>query len=83
MHALGRLAAVAPKVLCFQGLTGLRPFAQYALGRDAKSLQLGAQPWTAAGARVFAVPSPSPANAHFTTADQTEWYDALADFLEA
>jgi len=28
------------------------------------------------------VPNPSPANAHFTLADQTSWYDRLADFLD-
>jgi hypothetical protein len=27
------------------------------------------------------VPNPSPANAHFTLADQTSWYDRLADFV--
>jgi TDG/mug DNA glycosylase family protein len=29
------------------------------------------------------VPNPSPANAHFTLADQAAWYDRLADFLDA
>jgi TDG/mug DNA glycosylase family protein len=28
------------------------------------------------------VPNPSPANAHFTPADQAAWYDRVADFLE-
>jgi TDG/mug DNA glycosylase family protein len=32
--------------------------------------------------QVFVVPSPSPANAHFTPAQQTEWYDRLADYLQ-
>jgi TDG/mug DNA glycosylase family protein len=31
--------------------------------------------------RLFVVPNPSPANAHFTLADQAAWYDRLADFL--
>jgi TDG/mug DNA glycosylase family protein len=31
--------------------------------------------------RLFVVPNPSPANAHFTPADQAGWYDRLADFL--
>ena len=26
---------------------------------------------------LFVVPNPSPANAHFTLADQTQWYDRL------
>jgi TDG/mug DNA glycosylase family protein len=29
------------------------------------------------------VPNPSPANAHFTPAQQTEWYDRLADYLQS
>jgi TDG/mug DNA glycosylase family protein len=29
------------------------------------------------------VPNPSPANAHFTLADQVTWYDRLAEFLDA
>ena len=33
------------------------------------------------GTRLFVVPNPSPANAHFTPADQAAWYDRLADFL--
>jgi TDG/mug DNA glycosylase family protein len=31
---------------------------------------------------VFVVPSPSAANAHFTPAQQVEWYDRLAVFLQ-
>ena len=33
--------------------------------------------------RLFVVPNPSPANAHFTPRDQAEWYDRLADFIGA
>lgn len=76
-----RLAAVAPQVVCFQGVTGYRPFARHALGVDRQGLTLGEQPERVAGARVFVAPSPSPANAHFSLADQVGWYDALADFL--
>jgi double-stranded uracil-DNA glycosylase len=42
---------------------------------------LGEQPQTIGATRLFVVPNPSPANAHFTVADQTMWYDRLADFL--
>jgi double-stranded uracil-DNA glycosylase len=43
---------------------------------------LGLQPYTIGATRLFVVPNPSPANAHFTPADQTRWYDALADALD-
>src|SRR4029450_9362404 len=42
---------------------------------------LGPQPEAVRATRLFVVPNPSPANAHFTLADQTSWYDRLADFL--
>src|SRR5262249_38141609 len=42
---------------------------------------LGAQPELIGSTRLFVVPNPSPANAHFTLADQAAWYDRLADFL--
>jgi TDG/mug DNA glycosylase family protein len=41
------------------------------------------QAYTVGETRVFVVPNPSPANAHFTPADQVYWYDALADALDA
>jgi TDG/mug DNA glycosylase family protein len=42
---------------------------------------LGPQPEVVGSTRLFVVPNPSPANAHFTLADQTSWYDRLADFV--
>lgn len=81
-QTLDLLTQAAPQAVCFLGLTGFRPFAQQALGLDPKSLALGAQPCTIAGAQVFVVPSPSPANAHFSLAAQVVWFDALADFLD-
>jgi TDG/mug DNA glycosylase family protein len=35
------------------------------------------------GTRLYLVPNPSPANAHFTPRDQAAWYDRLAEFMEA
>ncbi len=43
---------------------------------------LGAQERRIGGTRLFVVPNPSPANAHFRPRDQAAWYDRLADFLE-
>ena len=80
---LQRLRRVAPRVACFHGLTAYRPFLALALGIDGRVPVLGPQPEVVGSTRLFVVPNPSPANAHFTLADQTTWYDRLADFLDA
>jgi TDG/mug DNA glycosylase family protein len=75
-----RLRRYRPRVACFHGLTAYRPFAALALGA-AGAPALGAQPARIGATRIFVVPNPSPANAHFTLADQTAWYDRLAAFV--
>jgi TDG/mug DNA glycosylase family protein len=80
---LGKLRRAAPRVACFHGLTAYRPFLALALGVERRSPTLGRQPEAVGSTRLFVVPNPSPANAHFTLADQTSWYDRLADFLDA
>jgi len=75
---LERLEHYRPRVACFHGLTGYRPFLRYALGRMEASPALGLQPECVGSTRLFVVPNPSPANAHFTLADQIAWYDRLA-----
>jgi TDG/mug DNA glycosylase family protein len=77
---LRKLRRFRPQVACFHGLTAYRPFLKYVLRCDV-SPALGEQPQTIGATRLFVVPNPSPANAHFTVADQTIWYDRLADFL--
>jgi TDG/mug DNA glycosylase family protein len=62
-------------------MMGYRPFAAV-MGADVSDLALGAQPLMLGTTRVFVVPNPSPANAHFTPAQQTEWYDRLATLLQ-
>jgi TDG/mug DNA glycosylase family protein len=79
-----RLRRYRVRVACFHGLTGYRPFARTALGLDApaaKAVALGPQPVSFGGTRLFVVPNPSPANAHFTPADQASCYDRLAEFV--
>lgn len=71
----------SPRVVCFQGLTGYRPFLQHALHLDPRAATLGLQAVRLDGARVFVVPNPSGANAHFRLEDQVAWYDRLADLL--
>ncbi|MGH2353277.1 MAG: mismatch-specific DNA-glycosylase, partial [Chloroflexota bacterium] len=79
---LTRLERYRPSVACFHGLTGYRPFLRFALGQRDAAPALGLQPVTVGATRLFVVPNPSPANAHFTPADQVAWYDRLADFVE-
>lgn len=76
-----RLEQHRPRVACFHGLTGFRPFVQFALGGDPKSAGLGSQKLAVGHTRLFVAPNPSPANAHFTLEDQVRWYDRLAEFL--
>jgi len=80
---LRKLRRLAPRVACFHGLTAYRPFLALALGIGQRAPTLGAQPEVVGATRLFVVPNPSPANAHFTLADQAAWYDRLADFLDA
>lgn len=71
-----------PRVACFHGLTGYRPFLQLALRCDDRKCALGPQQRLIGETRLYVVPNPSPANAHFTLADQTAWYDRLAEFIQ-
>ena len=80
---LERLQRYAPRVACFHGLTAYRPFLKLALRCADRLPMLGQQPEFVGATRLYVVPNPSPANAHFTLADQTAWYDRLADFLAA
>jgi double-stranded uracil-DNA glycosylase len=69
-----------PCIACFHGLTAYRPF-QHVLAPAAGDARLGLQMLRVGATRLFAVPNPSPANAHFTPDDQTRWYDELAACL--
>jgi double-stranded uracil-DNA glycosylase len=80
---LRRLTRYRPRVACFHGLTGYRPFVEIALHGDPGSAGLGPQLQTVGPTRLFVAPNPSPANAHFTVDDQVMWYNRLAKFLGA
>jgi double-stranded uracil-DNA glycosylase len=69
-----------PRVACFHGVTGYR-FLQPVLTTQAGEVSLGAQPLTLGATRLFVLPNPSGANAHFTRQEQTAWYDRLAAYL--
>jgi double-stranded uracil-DNA glycosylase len=61
-----KLERYQPRLACFHGMTAYRPFHRALF---------------AGRTQLFAVPNPSPANAHFTPADQIGWYDRVADWL--
>jgi TDG/mug DNA glycosylase family protein len=75
---LEKLRRLRPLVACFHGLTAYRPFLKYAWA-SAEAPVLGLQTRRLGTTRIYMVPNPSPANAHFTPGDQTLWYDRLAD----
>jgi len=79
---LARLRRGAPRVACFHGVTAYRGFARYALGVPKAGAELGPQPERVGPTRLYVVPNPSPANAHFTVLDQRRWYDRLARYLK-
>ena len=66
-----------PRIACFQGMMGYRPFHRV-LAPTAAKAELGEQPLRVGQTRLFVVPSPSPANAHGSPTEQTAWYDRLA-----
>lgn len=78
---LKKLKHYAPRVACFHGLTGFRPFLRFALKSTERAPALGPQPEVVGSTRLYVVPNPSPANAHFTLKDQTAWYDRVAEFI--
>ena len=71
----------APRIACFHGLTAYRPFHNLVLKSPGTAPVLGPQPERIGDTRLFVVPNPSPANAHFTLDDQTDWYNRLSGFL--
>ena len=78
---LGLLETYRPELACFHGVTAYRAFARYALGLSENGWELGPQARRIGATRLFVVPNPSPANAHFRLEDQIAWYDRLAEFM--
>jgi len=75
-----KLEHFRPKIACFHGIMAYR-HVHRALTQSRTDPALGAQHLCIGATRLYVVPNPSPANAHFTPADQTEWYDRLSHFL--
>ncbi len=77
-----KIGRFRPRIACFHGVTSYRALARV-LDPASANEALGLQPIRLGGTRLFVVPNPSPANAHFTPADQVAWYDRLAVLLRA
>ena len=77
-----KLTRYEPRVACFHGVTGYRPLHRLLVPGNT-AVNLGLQATMIGSTRLFVVPNPSPANAHFTPADQTGWYDALSEYIAA
>jgi TDG/mug DNA glycosylase family protein len=75
-----KLERYQPRVACFHGVTGYQ-YVVRQLASFADKPALGSQPLRIGATLCFVVPNPSGANAHFTPADQTHWYDRLANEL--
>jgi TDG/mug DNA glycosylase family protein len=76
-----KLKRYQPRVACFHGLTGYRPFFRIAFNNRTSKPMLGEQPEVVGATRLYVVPNPSPANAHFNVAQMIAWYDRLAEFI--
>jgi TDG/mug DNA glycosylase family protein len=74
---VAKLETFQPRIACFQGMMGYRPFARV-LDPTSLAPVLGQQVFRVGRTRLFVIPSPSPANAHASPAEQTAWYDRLA-----
>lgn len=81
-HLLAKIERYRPRIACFHGITGYR-FVHALVAGEKTAIALGPQDVRLGSTRLFLVPNPSGANAHFSRAQQTQWYDALADFRAA
>jgi len=79
---LKKIRLYAPQVACFHGVMAYRSFLDFALNQPNKLATRGPQSVKVGSTRLYVVPNPSPANAHFKLADQISSYDALAEFLQ-
>jgi len=76
-----RLRRYRPRVVAFHGLTAYRAFVAVAPGSWPVRPALGPQAERLGASRLFVIPNPSGANAHFRLEDLVAWYDTLAEFL--
>jgi TDG/mug DNA glycosylase family protein len=79
-HLIAKIERHRPRIACFHGVTGYR-YVHNAIAGETGAVALGLQAAQLGATRLFLVPNPSGANAHFSREDQTRWYDALAACL--
>lgn len=79
---LAKLERYRPRIACFHGITGYRHVHRLLSGSGTK-VHLGLQDVCLGPTRLYLIPNPSGANAHFTPSDQTRWYDRLAASIGA
>jgi double-stranded uracil-DNA glycosylase len=77
---LKKLDTYSPRIACFHGMMAFRPFSR-SVFKNTGSPMHGLQSESIGTTRLFVVPNPSGANAHFTLGDQVRWYDRLAEYL--
>ena len=77
---LEKIGRYRPRVACFHGVTGYRHVHERLVGEG--DVTLGPQGLQIGATRLFVVPNPSGANAHYTREEQTQWYDRLALYLK-
>jgi TDG/mug DNA glycosylase family protein len=74
---VAKLEHFRPKLACFHGIMAYRRL--HRLLTDTRTdPKLGAQSMGIGPTKLYVIPNPSPANAHFTQADMVRWYDHLA-----
>jgi TDG/mug DNA glycosylase family protein len=78
---LEKIERYRPRVACFHGVTGYRHVHEKLAGGG--DVILGPQALRIGATRLFVVPNPSGANAHYTRAEQTAWYDRLSAYAQA
>jgi double-stranded uracil-DNA glycosylase len=79
-HLLAKLDQYQPRIACFHGITGYHHVHRARTGMATES-RFGLQELCIGPTRLYLVPNPSGANAHFTPKDQTRWYNRLAECL--
>ena len=77
-----KLLLYQPRIASFHGMLGYKAYLNYAEGVKERP-KLGLQERVIGGARIFVVPNPSPANAHFSVDDLVYWYRELRASREA
>jgi TDG/mug DNA glycosylase family protein len=76
------LCEYRPRIAWFNGKGVYQSYLRYGRGEKPDTIELGEQPGTLDGIRVFVTPNPSPANAAFSLEALTDWYAGVAALRE-